>query len=249
LAPTTTPIPTTTPTPTTTSATTSSSTTELLDLLDGLISYWKLDETSTTTGEPTTTLTTTPAPTTTPVGTTTPHSTTSTTTTTEEPGDYQNLLLWSEELDRIAGSPWDTSNVTIAANLANDLNGEATLDRATFSWNTNDWRQTVTVSASTDYVFSFEAKRGTATAAAYAIYNLSGFSWIVATTSYYDDINADTPVRISVPFTTPVGCTSVWCCVLRDANATSGNMYAGRAQLRLASYPEGYIKTEDTAIP
>jgi hypothetical protein len=49
-----------------------------LDLLDGLISYWKLDETSTTIGEPTTTLTTTPAPAT----TTTYHTTTSTTTTT-----------------------------------------------------------------------------------------------------------------------------------------------------------------------
>ena len=162
-------------------------------------------------------------------------------------GDYQNLLLYSEELDRSAN--WATSNVTIAANQANDGSGAATLERATFSWSTNDWRQTVAVTANTQYVFSFEAKRGTATGASYAIYNASGYAWIVASTSYYDAINSSTPTRISVSFTTPAGCTSVWCCALRDAPITSGTIFIGRAQLRLASHAEGYVKTTDTAVP
>ena len=164
--------------------------------------------------------------------------------------NYQNLLLYSEELDRVAGSPYDKSNVTIVANQANDMNSEATLEKGTFTWTTAYWTQTLTLIASTDYVFSFEALNGNTTEVKYGVYDNDHFADIIAATDYTTDINAVSAVRISIPFTTPAGCTSVRVEMVKQSTNSNGTIiYLGRTQVRLSSRPVGYIKTEDVAIP
>lgn len=140
----------------------------------------------------------------------------------------QNLLIWSEELDQVI---WEKSNITVLADQANDMLGNPTLERITFSWSTNWVQQLITVVAETTYRFSFEAKRGTATEAHYGIEDVDHFNYIIESTSYYNDINADNPVRIEVEFITPVGCTSIKVCALFDTPIENGTMFIGRAQL------------------
>ena len=159
----------------------------------------------------------------------------------------QNLVLWSEVMDEDGlDNPWVTTNITSLANQANDLNGDLTLERMTFTWNDNWLYQTVIVIANTTYRFSFEAQRGTALEAHYAIYDNDHFDFIVATTSYYAAINGVTPTRIEIEFTTPVGCTSVRVCPSRATPVNVGNMFIGRCQLE--ENGSCYIKTEGVPI-
>ena len=60
---------------------------------------------------------------------------------------------------------------------------------ATSSSNSQALGQTVSVTENTNYVFSFYAKKGTATAATYGIYNNTASTDIVSATSYYNSIN------------------------------------------------------------
>ena len=159
----------------------------------------------------------------------------------------QNFVIWSEVLDEDNGDdPWETVNLVTVANQANDLNGQLTLEQATFSWSSNWVRQLITVVAETTYRFSFEAKRGTATEAHYGIYDQNHFAFIIESTSYYDDINADNPVRIEVEFTTPSGCTSVYVGASYNTPVTEGTMFIGRCQLE--ENGSCYIKTEGVPI-
>jgi len=162
------------------------------------------------------------------------------------PADTQNLLLWSEDM---SNAVWNKANIDITVNQANDIDGQPTLDEADYQWSNSNMYQQLAVTASTQYVFSWEAKRGTATAVTYRIYDSTHYSYIIAATDYYASINASTPVRISVPFTTPSGCLQVRLSLLYETVLTDGTVYVGRAQLRLNSHAEGYVKTEGATHP
>jgi hypothetical protein len=164
------------------------------------------------------------------------------------PSCTQNLLTWSEELNRGSSTPWeDNGNVTVTAiNSANDLNGQATLETLTITWsNALFGHPIISVTAGLTYRFSFEVKRGTATEMKYNIVNHNTYTDIVAPTSYYSQTNASTPVRVSVEFTAPTGCTQVELWIL-NGSSENGTLYVGRAQLETNG--SCYVKTEGTII-
>ena len=69
--------------------------------------------------------------------------------------------------------------------------------------------ETATVSANTQYVFSFYAKKGTAGNVTCGIYDNTNGANIVNPVSYVSLLSDTTLVRISLAFTTPANCTSV----------------------------------------
>lgn len=158
----------------------------------------------------------------------------------------QNLLLYSEDLTNAAWKKWNT---TVTAGAVPDLAGNATMDTVK---QTGDWgnvNQDVTVYPGLNYEFSFDVQRGAALEVPTMYYrvldNISGKN-IVVYTNYYSRTNADSPVRINVPFTTPAGCTSVKVYIVVLSTGSSGSFYAGRAQL---SYPGmNYVKTTSTNV-
>jgi len=77
----------------------------------------------------------------------------------------------------------------------------------------------VTVSPSTQYTFSFYVQRGTATAMSYSVYNNTGSADIVASTNYFSSTTAVGWTRVSVTFTTPLGCTQVRVYPARDGTS------------------------------
>lgn len=158
----------------------------------------------------------------------------------------QNLLLYSEQLDNAA---WGKYNLTATAGAVPDVAGNATMDTIKQTGNYSNLQQDVTVVPGLDYVFSFDAQRGEALETAIMYYrvlnNISGYN-IVSHTNYYSKTNASSPVRITVPFTTPSGCTSVKLYIVVLSTGSSGSFYAGRAQL---AYPGmNYIVTTSTNV-
>ena len=172
---------------------------------------------------------------------------------TAAPCGTMNLVLYSEEMDRVAGNPYTQTDITIVANQANDLNGETTLE--SFEYYVDHGGayiyQTVTVTASTTYRLSFEARLGTAGAGdnlRYRILRGDTYATIIAATHYENLLNAVTPIRVSVEFTVPVGCTSVRCYMIDDSTDEhfTGTVFIGRVQIE--SDGSCYIKTEATHI-
>jgi hypothetical protein len=108
------------------------------------------------------------------------------------------------------------------------------------------WRP-VTVTPNTQYTLSFYAKRGTLTNAKYSIYNVNADADIVASTSYYAQINSTDFTRVSVTFTTPAGCTSINVYTLRDSGVT-GTIDVRDAQLETGSVSTSYIPTTTAPV-
>jgi hypothetical protein len=152
-----------------------------------------------------------------------------------------NLLLRSEEFDNAA---WTSGSVTATASsgVSPDGTNNAYLINVSVP-SAHYLRQTITVTASTAYVFSFWAKRGTITNLTYSIYNSSAGANILST-DYYSQTNSSTWTRINIPFTTPVGCTSIGVYPIRDTPAT-GTFYLYGTQLVEGSSALTYQKTVD----
>jgi hypothetical protein len=156
-----------------------------------------------------------------------------------------NLLIYSEVL---SNGVYEVQNETITDNQANDLEGNNTLESCNAFWDNMLIRQSVTVTGNTTYRFSFDAQRGTATAVWYRIFGAND-SWanIVEPTNYYNSINASTPTRISIEFTTPANCTHLHVEPVADiASGARGTTFIGRLQLE--SNGSCYIETTDTHI-
>lgn len=77
--------------------------------------------------------------------------------------------------------------------------------------------QQVTVTANTQYIFSFYAKNNGGTAGSYSAYDVTHSANIVPSTSYFSQINGTSWTQVSVTFVTPAGCTSIYVYPLRDS--------------------------------
>lgn len=157
-----------------------------------------------------------------------------------------NLLTYSEEFDNGA---WSKNDTTVTANQVTAPDGTLTGDLATFNGNGSCFlRNSVTVTALTQYTFSFYAKKGTATNLGYSVYNATSGGDIVASTSYYSQINSSTWTRVSVTFTTPSGCTSIFVYTERGLATTGTTAYFWGAQVNIGSSANAYVKTTATPV-
>lgn len=161
----------------------------------------------------------------------------------------KNLLRYSEELGNFAA--WNPGGVAITDNTDADSVGAVTLDTITDLGEYGSNQQTVTVLPNTQYTFSFEAKRGTATVCRYSVRNATAGTDIVARTdgNFYPLINSSTPTVVSYTFTTPAGCTSINVYVFRPNEGSTGTTKIGRVQLNPGATRGTYVKTEGTNVP
>ena len=158
----------------------------------------------------------------------------------------QNLLLQSQAFNN---GYWGSVATTVSDNTTVAPDGTTTASTITLGVSGANalFNATgISVTALSTYTFSFYALRGTATDMSYAIYNLTGASFITAV-SYYSQTNSSTWSRIVVTFTVPAGCTSAR--VYTSSNSTStGTFYLWGAQLEQRSAVTAYTPTTTQAI-
>jgi len=155
-----------------------------------------------------------------------------------------NLVTYSEDFTQ---SNWSKTGLTVNENQILSPSGSLDADEVNITTaNAHYLFDTISVSASTNYTFTFYVKKGTATDVSYSILNATNFTNIVNTTSYFNEISDTDWTRISVEFTTPSGCTSIRTYPLRDGSST-GNVYIWGAQLE-EGYPTSIINTQGSAV-
>ena len=156
-----------------------------------------------------------------------------------------NFALWSEDLSQ---SDWVKTGLTVNVNQITSPDGGLNADEVDITTaNAHYLFDTISVSASTNYTFTFYVKKGTATDVSYSILNATNFTNIVNTTSYFNEISDTNWTRISVEFTTPSGATSIRVYPLRDG-VSIGTIYIWGAQLEQSSYPTSYIPTQGSTV-
>ena len=155
-----------------------------------------------------------------------------------------NLINYSEDF---SNSDWSKTGLTVNANQITSPDGGLNADKVDITTaNAHYLFDTISVSASTNYTFTFYVKKGTATDVSYSILNATNFTNIVNTTSYFNEISDTDWTRISVEFTTPSGCTSIRTYPLRDGSST-GTVYIWGAMLEQNSVASSYIPTQGSA--
>ena len=151
-----------------------------------------------------------------------------------------NLVTYSEDFSK---SNWSKTGLTVSSNQIISPDGSLNADEINITGaNAHFLFEDISVNASTNYVLTFYAKKGTATDVSYSIYDSSNGADIIASTSYYSQISNTNWTRITVEFTTPSGCTSARPYPLRDGSST-GTVYIWGAQLEEKSYATSYIPT------
>ena len=158
----------------------------------------------------------------------------------------QNLLLYSEQLDH-GGGNWLSSDISVTGNADGVYEMATITTSGSNRLNTDNGGFAGTpVTPGVTYTFSFEVKRGTATALTGGVYNFTGGTDIVASYDYYSLTNSSTYTRVGITFTAPAGCTGVWLYPLRNV-ASTGTVYVGKAWLYTGS--KSYILTTNTIVP
>ena len=152
-----------------------------------------------------------------------------------------NRITYSEDF---TDSSWVKTNVDVSNNTELAPNGTETATRAIISSTGTDLRTQCNVIESTNYTFTFYAKKGTSTDITYRVYDVSNGSNIVSPTNYFSQVGIDWQ-RVELNFTTPSGCTSVLVYLSSDS-AVVGDIYLWGAQLEEGSYATSYIPTEGT---
>lgn len=155
-----------------------------------------------------------------------------------------NLCVRSSEFTHAS---WTALSLTPVDNTVVSPDGTTNAAQVTLNLTTHFLYQTISVTASTNYNFSFWAKRGTAAELKYSIYNIPGGADIISATSYYAQTNASTWTRITVNFTTPVGCTSIRFYPLRNSGVL-GTVFIWGAQLEAGRTATSYIPTTSAQI-
>jgi hypothetical protein len=155
-------------------------------------------------------------------------------------GQSTNLVTYSSDFSQ---SVWSKIGLAVNSNQVISPDGSVNADEINITAaNAHFLFDVISVSPSTNYTFTFYAKKGTATDASYSILNETNFTNIVNTTSYFNQISNTGWTRISVEFTTPVGCNSIRVYPLRDGSST-GTIYIFGAQVEALPYPTSYIPT------
>ena len=169
-------------------------------------------------------------------------------------GAATNLALRSNDLNTIPndGTNWAANGYTrgdVSTTLPDGTTGNACRISGTGS---SSFRSAaITVLASTVYTFSFWARNNGGSQARYRVWNVTAGSSIVDYTlsgsNYVSQIGGEnntstTWVRVSVPFTTPVGCTSIYVYPTSSDSGTVDVLYWG-AQVESGSAASSYIPT------
>lgn len=165
-----------------------------------------------------------------------------------------NLALRSNDLNTTVsdGTNWSASGYTrgdVSTTLPDGTTGNACRISGTGS---SSFRSAaITVTASTVYTFSFWARNNGGSQARYRVWNVTAGSSIVDYTlsgsNYVSQIGganntSTTWVRVSVTFTTPVGCTSIYVYPTSSDSGTVDVLYWG-AQVEAGSGASSYIPT------
>lgn len=156
-----------------------------------------------------------------------------------------NLLVRSEDLS----TTWVLSAASVTTNTHVSPDGNLTADTLTVTGSGGGvYQDNITVSASTDYTFTFYAKRGTIASdeLALAIRNQSAGAFIDQNIAY--TATTDDWTRIERTFTTPSGCTSVRVYPQRKSGGGQGTVFLWGCQLEEASYSTSYIPTTSASV-
>lgn len=159
-----------------------------------------------------------------------------------------NLVLRNTTLNL---SPWIAFNSTVSVDDVVAPTGATTGDTLTPSTTgASGIYQVITVSASTQYTFSFYARLGTLSASDYkfAIYNATASSWIAQDLVPSVAPNSNGWTRVSYTFTTPSGCTSIHIYPFRNSVGVTGTLSTWGAQLETGNIATSPILTWSSAV-
>ncbi len=154
-----------------------------------------------------------------------------------------NLITYSEDFE---GVGWTLGAGLISSNTTDILSPEGVYNSTKISSASyiSVYYSGISVTPSTQYTFSFYAKKGDFDNAKLAVYDGTNSSFISVDISY--SVTDTQWTRIEHTFTTPAGCTDIRIYPMRGVS--SGSIYFWGAQVEQQSYATSYIPTSGTSV-